>query len=182
MITNIKSINVFPSRGWCFVHVSNRTELTCCCCFGHYFLHLCSSNALTSHDHSKQEACVVGVGWFSLRLSCETLNSPCQYPTSLSLIKKPSETAIFFCRALFSVLPSPHNADVVFTCRVWGFFRFYTKHMIGSFNFPTWTIGCVSAALVTSLGIFHKYYTPMTPQKTNKKKKPTPNAAILQGV
>lgn len=44
MITNIKSINVFPSWGCCSLCGSGRAELSCCC-FGHYFL--CSTQEYT---------------------------------------------------------------------------------------------------------------------------------------
>lgn len=177
MITNIKSINVFPLWGCCSVHDSDRTGLMSCCCFGHYFLRLCSSNAFTLHDHRKLEACVVGISWFSLNLSCETLLTALVSTLHLSLLSRNPQKRLLFCEALFSMLPSPNNADVVFTCRVWGFFCFYTKHMIGSFNFLVWTIGCVSAVLVTwLLGIFHKYYTTTTP---SKKPRQTKNPNLL---
>lgn len=171
MITNIKSISVFPSWGCCSVHDSDCTELMSCCCFGHYFLHLCSFNALTLHDHRKLEACVVGIRWFSLNLSCETLAALVS-TLHLSLLSRNPQKRLLFCETLFSMLRSPNNADVVFTCWVWGFFRFYAEHIIGSFNFPAWTIGCVSAVLMTFLlGIFHKYYTTTTPQKKNPQTK-----------
>lgn len=134
----------------------------------------------TLHDRRKLEARVVGVSWFSLNLSCETLRALVS-TLHLSLLSRNPQKRLLFCEALFPMLPSPNNADVVFTCRVWGFFRFYTKHMIGSFNFPAWTIGCVSAVLLMLLlGIFHKYYTTTIPSPPKKPKPKKPNLLFCE--
>ena len=134
----------------------------------------------TSHDHRRLEACAVGISWFSLNLSCETLTALVS-TLHLPLLSRNPQKRLLFCEALISVLPSPNNADVGFACKVWGFFRFYTKHMIGSFNFPAWTVGCVSAVLMTSsLGIFHKYYTTTTTTPPKKKQNQKTQPAILQ--
>lgn len=172
MITNIKSINVFPSWGCCSVHDLDCTELMRCCYFGRYFLHLCSSNALTFHDHSQPEACVVCYELIQPAPFLWNSYSPCQYPTSLSYqetLRNGSFSAKHSAPCCLPLIMQMWFSHAGFEVS----FRFYTKHMIGSFNFLAWAVGCISAVLMTLLlGIFCKYYITVPPPQKNRTKQP----------
>lgn len=172
IITNIKSINVFPSWDCCSVRNVDHTELRRRC-VGHHFFHSCSSNALPFQIRESQR-CVRLLWADSAYTSPVKLLQPLSVPyISLSY----QETLRNSC---FS---AKHSAPccLPLIMQMWflhaGFevsFCFYTKYMIGSFNFLARAVGCVSAALMTLLlGIFCKYYTtaPSSPTKTKKKKK-----------
>lgn len=78
------------------------------------------------HDHRKAEVC----GWYELIQPTAfpwTSLSSCQYPASLSRLSRNPQKRLLFCEALCPMLSSPNNADVVFTCRVWGFFSLLHK-------------------------------------------------------
>lgn len=177
MITNIKSINVFPSWDCCSVHDLDLTKLIRWCCFGRYSLHLCSSNAFFTITESQRRV------WLVWADSAYTVPMKLLQPSSVPYISLSYQETLR--NSSFSAKHSaPCCLPLIMQMRFShaGFevsFRFYTKHMIGSFNFLVWAAGCASAVLMTLLlGIFLKYYTtaplfPLPPQtKKTKHLKP----------
>lgn len=122
---------------------------------------LSSCVLLTLHAHIKLEAsAVVWAG--SARAFPVKLSQPLSVPY-ISLSYQETLRNGCFCEVLFSTLPSLNNADVVFTCRVWGFFRFYTKHVIGVND----RLCFCSADDVVVRGFFI-YITPPSPKPKNR--------------